>query len=172
MFKQEVAMQRNYWLFPALIILGSAAALLCGCDGGPGEKYSLDATEQQIGPDYGIQYMPSKDRQFLDDFNTALKRFKTMNLDDFTTEYGPRKAYSSELGYDPLQAEYLDTIQGAFPLSSEQTAGLSSVGFTVAKTTLSKPFWTVTSRSIRPICRFTSRPTQCWTPCTSPLTAS
>src|SRR5262245_41711046 len=67
-----------------LLGMTGTAALLLG---------ALGSISQGLVEAQGVQ-LPPEDQQFLTDFGDALRRFRGMSLEDFFTEYGPKKSYS------------------------------------------------------------------------------
>ena len=117
-------------------ILAFALGLLflgCASDAEPANP-DTEITETPSDIPYGKEQLPATDQQFIEDFSDALQQFKDMSVQDFTDTFGPDKQYSSELGYSPSTADYLDLIQGAYSFTDDQLASYEANGFVTAST--------------------------------------
>ena len=81
---------------------------------------------------FGLSQLPPEQRALVSDFQTALTRFRTLDLEAFQTQYSSQKDYLGKLPYDPTDAASLDLISQTYPLSPAQWDSYKENGFVVA----------------------------------------
>lgn len=83
-------------------------------------------------PDYGETYVSTVDKAFLESFQQALQTSQDMTADELMARHYVERPFVDSLGIDATKAEYLDLIDGAYALTTDEKSRLGDQGFFVS----------------------------------------
>ena len=93
----------------------------------PADTSPVDTTQ----PDYGSVPLQPDDQAFLQQFQALLEDSVDMSYEQLVEAYGGTATYLASLSYDPLPNEYLELIDEAYTLNTNEKDALTERGFFV-----------------------------------------